>query len=373
MISAKVFLFLLLLAGYMHAPAQYNITFQLKGLPSYHNAESLIFLAGNFNNWNPGDAAFSSKKRSLNIRLPQGTYEYKFTRGNWQTGETGANGTVIKNRKLTVKSDTTIAIEIDNWADHFSQQKKQRTASENVQIIDTAFYMPQLKRYRRVWIYLPASYFSSRKKYGVLYMHDGQNIFDDSTSYSGEWGVDETLDSLGMQMGESIVVAIDNGGEKRMNEYAPYDMEKWGRGEGDLYVDFLVKTLKPYIQKTYRVRKCRKHQAIAGSSMGGLISFYAMLKYPKAFGAAGVFSPAFWVAPQLKDAIAAKAKRVRGKIYFYAGKAESESMVPHMLAVFGQMSKASKAKMTTVIRTGGEHNETRWRQEFPLFYKWLME
>jgi predicted alpha/beta superfamily hydrolase len=207
----------------------------------------------------------------------------------------------------------------------------------------------------------------------VLYMHDGQNVFDDSTSFSGEWGVDEALDTLGPQTGECIVVAIDHGGDKRLNEYSPYDMAKYGKGEGDLYVDFIVKTLKPYIQKHYRVKRCRKHRFIAGSSMGGLISFYAMLKYPKVFGGAGVFSPAFWIVPQLKNAIAAKAKHVKGRIYFYAGKDESESMVPDMMAVFGAMSRLSKAKMTTVIRTGGQHNEARWRQEFPLFYKWLMQ
>jgi predicted alpha/beta superfamily hydrolase len=273
---------------------------------------------------------------------------------------------------LTVESDTIITIEISGWADHFPQPARRSTASKNVHIIDTALFMPQLKRYRRVWIYLPESYAASRKKYPVLYMHDGQNVFDDTTAYSGEWGVDEALDTLGAQTGERIVVAVDHGGATRLNEYAPFDMEKYGRGEGDAYVDFIVKTLKPYIQKHYRTKKCRKHQAIAGSSMGGLISLHALLKYPKAFGGAGVFSPAFWIAPQLKDAIATRGKRVRSRIYFYAGKEESESMVPDLMAVFGQLNQTSKAKMTMVIRTGGQHNEARWRQEFPLFYKWLM-
>jgi predicted alpha/beta superfamily hydrolase len=150
-------------------------------------------------------------------------------------------------------------------------------------------------------------------------------------------------------------------------------MEKWGKGEGDAYVDFLVKTLVPRIRKTYRVKRGRKHRLIAGSSMGGLISFYALLKYPKAFGGAGVFSPAFWIAPQLKEAIPAKSKKVKSKIYFYAGKAESESMVPQLLQIFELMNHHSKAQMTTVIRTEGQHNEARWRQEFPLFYRWLMQ
>ncbi len=106
--------------------------------------------------------------------------------------------------------------------------------------------------------------------------------------------------------------------------------------------------------------------------MGGLISFYAILKYPKKFDGAGVFSPAFWIVPQLKEVIAARAKKVKGKIYFYASKQEGVSIIPDMLSVFGQMNRYSKAKMTTVIRSEGKHNETTWRQEFPLFYEWMM-
>ncbi|MFN2458420.1 MAG: alpha/beta hydrolase-fold protein [Chitinophagaceae bacterium] len=118
-------------------------------------------------------------------------------------------------------------------------------------------------------------------------------------------------------------------------------MERFGKGEGDQYVDFLVKTLKPYIEKKYRKKKCRKHRFIAGSSMGGLISLYAVLKYPKVFGGAGVFSPAFWIVPSLKNVVTKKANKIKGKIYFYAGMQESESMVSDMLGVFEQMSKLS--------------------------------
>ena len=120
-------------------------------------------------------------------------------------------------------------------------------------------------------------------------MHDGQNVFDDASSYSGEWGVDEALDSMAAGCREIIVVAIDNGGDKRMNEYSPYDMERFGKGEGDAYAEFLVKTLMPYINKHYPASRKRKDQFIAGSSMGGLISLYTVLKYPRSFGAAGIF------------------------------------------------------------------------------------
>ena len=107
--------------------------------------------------------------------------------------------------------------------------------------------------------------------------------------------------------------------------------------------------------------------------MGGLISFYAILKYPEKFGAAGVFSPAFWINPQLKNIDAKKAKKVKSKIYFYAGQQESETMVPDMLNVFEQMHERSKEKMKTVIRAEGKHNEATWREEFPAFYEWILK
>ena len=357
--------------------AQQTVTFRITGLPSYHQPANPIFLAGSFNNWNPGNKDYQLTKKGneyqTSLQLPKGKYEYKVTRGSWENAECNAGGMIAENRVLTVVSDTTIDLEVMQWADHFPATPKRSTASKNVRIVDTAFYIPQLNRYRRIWIYLPQSYLASHKKYPVIYMQDGQNLFDEATAFSGEWGVDETLDTLGAQVGECIVVGIDNGKEKRLNEYSPYDMAQYGKGEGEEYAAFLANTLKPFIDKKYRTKKCRKHRFIAGSSMGGLISFYTMLQYPKIFGGAGIFSPSFWIVPQLKEGLEAKAKRVKGKIYFYAGMQESASMVPDMLYVLEQMDAHSKAKMTSVIRASGKHNEATWKEEFPLFYKWIMK
>jgi predicted alpha/beta superfamily hydrolase len=370
----KLFAVCLLLAGTFYSYAQHRVTFRIGSLPSYHKPADPVYLAGSFNNWNPGQAQLQFESRggvyTLTVSLQKGSYEYKLTRGSWETAEAGAGGAGAANRVLQVQADTLIELSVADWTDHFAVQKR-HTANKNVRIIDTAFFMPQLNRYRRIWIYLPESYATSKKRYPVLYLHDGQNVFDEATAFSGEWGVDEAMDTLGPKVGEMIVVGIDNGGDTRLNEYSPYDMERFGKGEGAQYVDFLVKTLRPHINKHYRAKKCGKHAYTAGSSMGGLISFYALLKYPKKFGGAGVFSPSFWVTPQLFKAIPDQGRKVRGKIYFYAGLQESQSMVPDMLAVFELMRKHSKADMTTVIRTEGKHNEATWRAEFPLFYKWL--
>jgi hypothetical protein len=242
----------------LFAAAQYKVTFVVTQLPSYNSNEK-IYVAGSFNNWNPGNEKFalttSGNQRKITLDLVKGRHEFKFTRGNWQKGECLEGGASMGNRMIVVESDTTINSVVHDWSDHFPPKKKVSTASKNVHIVDTAFYIPQLNRRRKVLIYLPASYTSSKKNYPVLYMHDGQNVFDNATSGFGEWGVDEALDSLGPKNKELIVVAINHGSEKRMNEYSPYDTERFGKGEGNQYVDFLVKTLKPYIDKHYRTKK----------------------------------------------------------------------------------------------------------------------
>ena len=366
--------------------SQQKIRIEINSLPANSPVNSFLFIAGNFNSWNPQNKDFKFQKTDkgyfLELSLNAGSYDYKITRGGWDKVECTKEGRDVGNRTLKVDADATVELSVDGWKDLFASSAPSRksTANKNVQIIDTAFFIPQLNRTRRVWIYLPISYNSSSKKYPVLYMHDGQNVFDDATSFSGEWGVDEALDTLGLKYKECIVVGIDNGADKRLNEYCPYDFslngiaanDKSNVVEGGKYVDFLVKTLKPFIDKKYRTLKDSKNTFTAGSSMGGLISMYAVLKYPKVFGGAGVFSPAFWVGPKIFDDIKTKGKKVNAKIYFYAGDEEGESMVPMTLRAFNEMHKVSKSKMCEVIRAGGKHNEQRWRAEFPLFYEWIM-
>ena len=372
-----LYVFILLLFA-INVNAQNKVQFLFKKLPSYHKSADTIFLAGSFNNWNPKNSKFSctncGEKNGITIDLHRGMFEYKFTHGGWDAVESGNDGYPTENRMITVERDTTIYVDIDHWADHFPRKSKETTASKNVQILDTAFYIPQLNRHRRVWIYLPESYATTQKKYPVLYMHDGQNLFDNATAGFGEWGIDEALDTLGKLHGEAIVVAVDHGSEKRINEYSPFDMNQYGKGEGDAYIDFLVQTLMPYINNHYRTKQSAKYTAIAGSSMGGLISFYAMMKYPNKFGAAGVFSPAFWVVQEKIKAYAAKrAPKLKGRMYFYAGQQESETMVPDMLSIFETVHHRSKARLKTHIRAEGKHSEETWRTEFPLFYEWLMK
>jgi metallo-beta-lactamase class B len=203
-------------------------------------------------------------------------------------------------------------------------------------------------------------------------MHDGQNLFNDQTAFMGEWGADECLDTLQAKLSkECIVVGIDNGGTKRMQEYNPYDHVQFGKGEGAAYIDFIAKTLKPYIDAKYRTRKGVDYTYIAGSSMGGLISWYAMMKYPDVFGGAGVFSPSFWISPQI--AVDATMYKTTGKprFYFYAGQKESPNMQSDMEKIVDILKKQPQFDIRTVINPLGQHKELYWQQEFPAFYKWM--
>ncbi len=380
----KYFLCLtILLFTFFLSEAQFKVVFKVVKYPKQHNTDSL-FIAGNFNGWDPGNKGFRFSVNwdnipELSIPMPAGQYEYKCTRGNWQKVETLNDGKDIKNHSLYIESDTTIEIAIEAWKDDVTEiikeqtaGKKGHTASKQVQIADTAFFIPQLNRTRRIWIYLPEGYSKNKKRYPVMYMHDGQNIFDEYSSGFGEWGVDECLDSL-VAMGRPacIVIGIENG-PQRFNEYNPYDFEKFGKGEGDDYVDFLAQTLKPYIDKNYRTLPSKENTIISGSSMGGLISYYAMLHKPGVFGKAGIFSPAFWTAPAIKSLTDSIAGKIGGKFFFYMGGNEGGTYINDMQEVQQILGEKSSSMIYSVIDPDSGHNEAAWRKWFAEFYTWIM-
>jgi predicted alpha/beta superfamily hydrolase len=355
---------------------QVKTVFKTGKIPPLKTAVQPLFLAGDFNNWNSFDKAWellpdSSGSYHLVKDLPNGTYNFKVTRGSWQTVECNKFGKSVDNRSINIKNDATVIINIDEWQDDFPTAEKQHTAGPQVHIISEKFDMPQLDRQRKVWIYLPADYQFENRKYPVIYMHDGQNLFDAYTSGYGEWGIDEILDKLPAKK-QCIVVGIDHGDEYRITEYDPYD-SKYGKGRGGDYVDFLVKTLKPYIDQHYRTKPDAGHTIIAGSSMGGLISMYAVLKYPDVFGNAGIFSPAFWIAPQIYDYALKAHLSVDNKFYFVCGNNENKGEVADMQKMVDiiRFKGIDEKKSPVTIINGGEHNEKQWNGDFPAFYKWL--
>ncbi|MFI5134234.1 MAG: alpha/beta hydrolase [Chitinophagales bacterium] len=236
----------------------------------------------------------------------------------------------------------------------------------------TSLYITELNIKRRIWVYLPADYAISDKRYPVLYMQDGQNLFDVKTSFSGEWEIDESLDSVNFA---GIVVGIDNGGDFRINEYNPNDTEEHGKGLGKIYLQILVTKLKPFIDKHFRTLPGPGHTAIAGSSMGGLISFYAGLFHPKVFGAIGVISPSFWLVPNLIEQIDSMDSKghKRQRFYFYGGKRESGNLAALIEEVSTRLKEKMMCRVTLNISETGTHSENSWRKMFPDFYSWLQK
>lgn len=247
--------------------------------------------------------------------------------------------------------------------------KAQSTASKNVSTF--TIEAPQLNTSKKIWIYLPENYSKNiQKKYSVIYIHDAQNLFDAKTSYSGEWNVDEKLDSLKAKV---IVVGIEHGNEKRIDELTPFKNEKYGGGNADNYIEFIVKTLKPHIDKNYRTKTKAKNTILFGSSLGGLVSYYGALKYPEVFGKAGIFSPSFWFSPDIYT-FTEKQPKIKTKIYFLCGDKESDDMVNDLT----KMKRLLDTKRCyclhldkTKIVKGGEHNEKLWRDHFAEAIFWL--
>ena len=208
----------------------------------------------------------------------------------------------------------------------------------------------------------------------MLYLQDAQNLFDTSTSYAGEWRVDETLDSLQLDL---IVVGIEHGNEKRINELTPFPNPKYGGGKAQNYLDFLLNTVKPEIDKRYRTIKNSKNTFIGGSSLGGLFAYYSILKYPDVFGKALVFSPSFWFSDKINDFTDSKSvedlKNI--KIYFSAGQKEGEDMVPLMKEMKNRLISKGLDASHFYLQSipNAEHNEKQWAAAFPHAIKWLIK
>ncbi|MCL7762005.1 alpha/beta hydrolase-fold protein [Polaribacter sp. Z014] len=246
--------------------------------------------------------------------------------------------------------------------------KKISTKADNVSILKKTFVIDGLNTIaHKVWLYLPPNYHTSTEKYDVIYMHDAQNLFDAATSFVGEWEIDETLNDLYKKTGKSfIVVGIENGAEKRIEEYTPWENVRYGGGKGKIYVDFLVNKLKPYIDKNYRTKPDAENTAIIGSSLGGLISFYGGLKYPEVFGKIGALSTSFWFSNKVITFAEENGNQKKTKLYLLVGDKEGNSMVPdtenmaELLIDLGFPSQNLKTK----VHPDGKHTESFWKAEF---------
>lgn len=252
------------------------------------------------------------------------------------------------------------------------------TAAANVRVMEEAFSMPQFGRTRRIWVYLPADYDTTSKRYPVLYMHDGQNLFDNATSSSEkEWKVDEALNKFFEEDGQEsiIVIGIEHDQEYRNQEYAPWVNDEHGGGRGEDYARFVVETLKPYVDQQLRTKPQRQYTGIAGSSLGGIISIYTGLEYPEIFGMIGAISPVVWFNPEILDYVDNRSYTQDTRIYFVTSELEGSSVIGGINTMYESLlAQGHKPENVKKMLTAqGNHSETYFSNRFPDMYQWLYQ
>lgn len=339
-----------------------------------------VFIAGNFNNWNPGDPNY------LMTRIGEGEFTftmaevdkmqfpliYKYVKGSWDNEETSAAGKKTKNRTLSLPramvKDKVARFNTNGVLDN-------SVFIPIIEIVSDAFPMHALDKFRRIRVLLPYNYHRTSKRYDVLYLQDGQNLWDKTAPY-GTWGIDMRLQKLAIaNKDDLIIVAIDHGEKERVNEFTPIQETRMGKAEGRAYLNFIVKELKPYIDYKYRTFSGREHTGIGGSSMGGLISIYAGLIFPSVFSKLMIFSPSLWVSQHVYlDAIRFHTAFAM-RIYIYAGGSESKNMIPNIKKFISIIESKGYLNNDIHIRVAldpkGKHNEKVWGREFVPAVKWL--
>ena len=350
--------------------------------------DAQIFITGNHDaigNWNGKGAQLKEIGPNLfefNAELPVGSdVEFKFTRGSFSNVEKTAQGRELPNRKIHITAGTTLnkRFTVEAWADQI--------ASPATKPVITGWYSIRravksqfLEPARDVIIWLPPSYPRNQTlRYPVIYLHDGQNLFDANTSFGGiEWGADEVMTeyisgSNAGKLQEAIIVGIANTAD-RMSEYTPFVDPKHNGGNGENYVKFIVEELKPLIDGQFRTRPQRDSTFIGGSSLGGLISLYAGILHPGVFGGIIAMSPSIWWADGaiinwlLEHNIAG----YPGRIWVDMGTREGEEAISSARKLAAEIAKGAPAFKGMRYRefSGATHSERSWRLRlhFPLQY-----
>ena len=235
---------------------------------------------------------------------------------------------------------------------------------------------------RKIWVYLPDSYDRTKKKYDVLYMFDGHNLFfDEVATFGKSWGMKEYLDETKADL---VVIGQDCNhiGSKRMDEYCPLEAERmWNEkpiiAEGMETARWFAEVLKPFCEERYRIYKKREHVGIGGSSMGGLMAEYFISKYNHVYSKAACISPAHYYCEKALKQIVKDAEFRESRIFMSYGSKELGDNVDILLYAadsmmsFNHLFTDKGAKTWPYLQVGGSHNEASWEKLLPLFVPWL--
>lgn len=349
-------------------------------LPGDHPEGAPVFLASTLNHWQPNDERYRLWfDPALNVhvlRLAETPYElqYKFTRGSWETEEVNEAGQTSGNRSWIEGQDPSIVShQVVAWRDTV-QPPSIATKEQTLYLWQEALWMPQLKRSRRIWAYVPPDYGQSDRRYPVVYMHDAQNLFAYRPAQNADWRVAHTLNQLFVETGWGcILIGIEHGEQHRLAEYSPVPNPTHGGGDGTAYLDFLTETPKPLVDATFRTQPEAASTAMIGSSMGGLISVYAALRHGDVFGKVAAFSPSLWWSDDVYGLAAAVPYNFVHKLVLLAGAQESDEMLPDVLAMYYTLIDNGyfEEKIQVDFYQDGTHSEWFWGRELERAIRWL--
>lgn len=305
--------------------------------------------------------------------------QFKVTRGSWATVEKSETGDEIENRHVLADVDKQVNVVVASWA-HGETQRVEPTLTGDIRRHDN-FHSQILENDRTLLVYLPPGYDEEPQRlYPVLYMHDGQNIFDAATSFAGvEWQVDEAAERLiaAGKIEPIIIVGIYNNAD-RMTEYNPGDRD----GQVTNYARFVVEEVKPFIEKTYRAAPDGQKTGVAGSSMGGLISLYMIQVHPEAFGRCGIVSPALGYENRryLDSLLVGDTHWMQGKRFWLdmgtveGGPGSSNLLLQHtrdLAAFFDKVQQDNGMAYQYLEVEGGQHNEQAWADRIDAILTYL--
>ena len=234
---------------------------------------------------------------------------------------------------------------------------------------------------RRAYVYLPDSFQEDPSlRYPVLYMFDGHNVFfDEDATYGKSWGLGDYLDAAGTQIMVAAVECNHHPDNGRLSEYSPYTFYEPDlghvTGRGKITMDWFVHSFKPQIDRQYRTLPDRGHTFIAGSSMGGLMSLYALLEYNHVFSRAAALSPSLWVAGSKVDGMIRNARIAPDTVLYMDYGAQELSNHAAMVKRLGSASRLlldKKVLLDFRIVPGGEHCEASWERQIPFFMSTLL-
>ena len=233
---------------------------------------------------------------------------------------------------------------------------------------------------RDAYLYLPVGYEEEpQRRYPVLYMFDGQNVFwDEDATYGKSWGMEQFLDEYQVPLVVAALQCNTGANNERLDEYSPYRFEDpgWGRfaGHGDDTMGWYIGQFKPWVDANVRTLPGRAHTFIGGSSMGGLMSLYALLRYNEVFGRAAALSPSIWVAPDKLKALVARAKLAPDTVLYMDYGAEEMANHKGMrrdFGAFGAKMLGRGVDLTMRIVPGGTHSEASWERQLPFVMETL--